>query len=177
MKTLSILATEIYQDLSKQYPNLSELREVTKHYLLNEVTQWTIKGFEQNNSYFIKPKEFSGDDNSAPFEVRLIDIGDGSGYHELKFGNLNTEDDEDRYAWDNKDPYRLQKALFLRNVLESVVVKLLDADKIKGVLFQPYNGDGLGDQRYSYFYNMYSKLKKDGYKLNKVGHNTYVITK
>lgn len=177
MKTLSILATEIYQDLSKRYPNLSELREATKQHLLNEITQWTIKGFEQNNSYFIKPKEFSGDDKSTPFEVRLIDTNDGNGYHELKFGNLNAEDDEDRYAWDDGDPHRLQKALFIRNVLESVVVKLLDAGKIKGVLFQPYDGDGLGDHRYSYFYNMYSKLKKDGYKLNKTGQNAYVITK
>ena len=44
---------------------------------------------------------------------------------------------------------------------------LFETAKITGIMFQPYDGDGLADDRYSYFYNMYSKLGKDKYNLEK----------
>jgi hypothetical protein len=167
MKPLSILALEIYQKLGKQYPNLTERREATKQYILNEITQWNIKTLNQGDNYFFKPKEFIGDKNSPPFEVRLLKSKAVEGYHELKFGNLNASTDKEKFKWDDKDPYRLQKALFLSKVLESKIKPLFETGKIIGIMFQPYNGDGLADDRYSYFYNMYSKLGKDKYDLDK----------
>lgn len=180
MKPLTILALEIYQKLEKQYPNLTERRNATKQYILNEITQWEIKTLEQEDNYFFKPKEFIGDKNSPPFEIRLLKPKAIEGWYELKFGNLNASTDEEKYKWNNKDPYRLQKAVFLTRVLESKIKPLFETGKITGIIFQPYDGDGLADDRYSYFYNMYSKLGKDKYDLEKgegEAEGTYYITK
>jgi hypothetical protein len=179
MRALSIIAIEIYQKLGKYYPNLTERREATKQYILNEITQWDVKTLEQGDNYFFKPIGFIGNKNSPPFEIRLLKSKAVDGYHELKFGNLNASDDGERYKWDDKDPYRLQKALFLVKVLESKIKPLFETGKIMGILFQPYNGDELADDRYSYFYNMYSKLGKDKYDLDKgkfETEGTYFIT-
>jgi hypothetical protein len=167
MRALNVIAIEIYQKLGKQYSNLTERREATKQYILNEITQWGVKSIEQGGNYFFKPKEFIGDKNSPPFEVRLLKSKAIEGWHELKFGNLNAPTDEEKFKWNDEDPYRLQKALFLKKVLESQIKALFENKKITGMMFQPYDGDGLADDRYSYFYNMYSKLGKDKYDLNK----------
>jgi hypothetical protein len=179
MKPLNVIVVEIYQKLEKYYFNLTERREATKQYILNEITQWNIKTLEQEGNYFFRPKEFIGDKNSPPFEIRLLKSKALEGYHELKFGNLNAETDEERYKWDDKDIYKLQKALFLRKVLESKIKSLFETKKIMGIMFQPYEGDGLADDRYSYFYNMYSKLGKNNYDLDKgefETEGTYFIT-
>lgn len=179
MRALNIIAIETYQKLEKHYSNLTERREATKQYILNEITQWGIKTLEQGDNYFFRPKEFKGDKNSPPFEIRLLKSKAIEEYHELKFGNLNASTDEERYKWDDKDPYKLQKALFLKKVLESKIKPLFDSGEIMGIIFQPYDGDGLADDRYSYFYNMYSKLGKDKYDLDKgefETEGTYFIT-
>jgi len=179
MRALTILAIEIYQKLGKHYPNLTECREATRQYILNEITQWGIKTLEQGDNYFFKPKEFIGDKNSPPFEIRLLKSKAVEGYHELKFGNLNAPTDEEKFKWDDKDPYRLQKALFLSRVLESKIKPLFESGKVIGIMFQPYDGDGLANDRYSYFYNMFSKLGKDKYDLDKgefEAEGTYFIT-
>jgi len=179
MRALNIIAIETYQKLEKHYPNLTERREATKQYILNEITQWSIKTLKQGDNYFFRPKEFIGDKNSPPFEIRLLKSKAVEEYHELKFGNLNAETDEEKFKWDDKDPYKLQKALFLRKVLESKIKSLFDSGEIMGIIFQPYDGDGLADDRYSYFYNMYSKLGKDKYDLDKdefKTEDTYFIT-
>lgn len=180
MESLSKLAIPIYQKLSEKYFNLTERREATKQYILTEITQWEIKALEQGDNYFFKPKEFIGDKNSPPFEVRLLKSKTIEGWHELKFGNLNASNDEEKFKWNDKDPYKLQKALFLVKVLESKIKPLFETEKIIGIMFQPYDGDGLADDRYSYFYNMYSKLGKDKYNLEKgefEAEGTYFITK
>lgn len=180
MRSLTTLAVPIYQRLGKKYPNLTERAEATKQYILNEISHWTIKSLENDGNYFFKPKEFQGDSKSAPFEVRLLKSKALEDYHELKFGNLNAEDDEEKFKWDNNDPYKLQKALFLKNVLETKVKRLFDSGNIMGILFQPYTGDGLQDDRVSYFYNMYSKLGKGEYDFEKgefETDGTYFITK
>lgn len=178
MIPLTILAAEIYTEMG-EYLNLSEKREATKQYILNEISQWKISSMEQSGNYFFKPIEFKGNKNSPPFEIRLLRSKALEGYHELKFGNLNATDDETRFKWDNKDPYRLQKALFLKRVLESNIKSLFDKGSITGIMFQPYDGDGLADDRYTYFYNMYTKLGKDKYDLD-VGEfetqGTYFVT-
>jgi len=179
MRSLTILAIPIYQTLGKKYLNLTERAEATKQYIINEITQWTIKSLNQDENYFFKPNQFQGSSKSTPFEVRLLKSKALEGYHELKFGNLNAEEDEEKFKWDDNDPYKLQKALFLKNVLETKVKKLLDSEHIMGILFQPYKGDGLEDDRLSYFYNMYSKLGKDKYDLDKgefEAEGTYFIT-
>lgn len=180
MRALTVIAVEIYQKLEKYYPNLTERREATKQYILNEITHWEVKTLEQGGNYFFKPVEFIGDKNSPPFEIRLLKSKAIEGWHELKFGNLNASTDEEKYKWNDKDPYRLQKAVFLARVLESKIKPLFETEKIIGIIFQPYDGDGLADDRYSYFYNMYSKLGKDKYDLEKgefEAEGTYFITK
>jgi len=112
MRALNIIAIETYQKLEKHYSNLTERREATKQYILNEITQWGIKTLEQGDNYFFRPKEFKGDKNSPPFEIRLLKSKAIEEYHELKFGNLNASTDEERYKWDDKDPYKLQKLYF-----------------------------------------------------------------
>lgn len=177
MESISILAIEIYQKLGKKYTSLSKLREATKNYILSEISQWTIKSTQQGDNYFFKPEEFSGDKNSSPFEVRLFKSGMPglSDFHEIKFGNLNAETDSERFKWERSDPYKFQKALFLKTVLETKVIALLNSGKIGGIVFEPYDVDGLGDQRYSFFYNMYSKLGKDKWDLEK-DDGVYFIT-
>jgi hypothetical protein len=175
MRALTILATEIYQKLG-QYSNLTERREATKHYILNEITQWTIKPVVFGDVRAFKPVEFLGDEVSLPFEVRLMH-NPKNGYGELKFGNLNAKTDEEKYKWSDKDPNRLLKALFLHKVLEKKIIPLISSGEVKGVTFTPYNGDELGDERYSYFYNMFSKLNiNKQYNLQKE-NGSYLITK
>ena len=179
MRALTAIAVEIYQNLKEQYLGPYERMEATKQYILNEITHWGVKTLEQGDNYFFKPKEFIGDKNSPPFEIRLLKSKAVEGYHELKFGNLNAPTDEEKFKWDDKDPYRLQKALFLTKVLENKIKPLFETGKITGIMFQPYDGDGLAGDRYSYFYNMFSKLGKDKYDLDKgefEAEGTYFIT-
>jgi hypothetical protein len=179
MRALNVIAIEIYQKLGKQYPNLTERREATRQYILNEITQWDIKTLHQGNNYYFKPDGFKGDNTSSQFEVRLV-YNPELQYHELKFGNLNAETDEKKFKWDDKDPYRLQKALFLRNVLYNKVKVLLQNEDIMGIFFIPYDKDDLGSDRLSYFLNMYSNLNKNNFTLEKGEFETegmYFITK
>ena len=159
MESTSKLAIPIYQKLSRKYSNLTERREATKQYILNEITQWSIKSLEQDEGYFYKPVEFKETKDSKPFQIWLTNEGDKT--YELKFGDLNTPTDEEKFKWDDNDPYKLQKALFLVKVLENKVIPLFKNDKIEKIKFTPYDGDGLGEDRLSYFYNMFSKLNKN----------------
>jgi len=173
MKSLSMLAVPIYQKLAQGYPNLAERREATKQYLLKEITHWGIKELEQNNSYFFKPIEFEKTENSKPFQVRLL--LEDNGFHSLKFGDLNAQTDKERFEWDENDPFKLNKALFLYDVINKKIIPLLQKNKIKGIQFEPYDGDGLESERLSYFNNMYNKLGKDFTWYQK--ENTFYITK
>jgi hypothetical protein len=173
MKSLSMLAVPIYQKLAGKYANLAERREATRQYLLKEIIHWGIKELEQNGSYFFKPIEFERTENSKPFQVRLV--LEDNGFHNLKFGDLNALTDNEKFEWDENDPYRLNKALFLYNVINKKIIPLLQNDIIKGIQFEPYDGDGLGDERLSYFSNMYNKLGKQ-FSWNKE-ENIYYIKK
>ena len=177
MKSLTVLAIPIYQRLTEKYTDPTERAEATRQYILNEITHWKIKSISTNEVYAFKPVEFKGTKDSKPFEVRLTKTGPYQGMYELKFGDLNAETDAEMYLWDDKDPYRMQKALFLRQVLESKIAPMLQSGKINAIVFSPYDGDGLGDQRYSYFYNMYSKIGKDKFDLQPLDDQTYMITK
>jgi hypothetical protein len=176
MKSLSTLTTEVYQNLSKKYSNLIERKEATKQYILTEITHWTIKSLYQGKNYYFKPFEFNGTENSKPFEVRLV-LDQGNGYHELKFGNLNADSPKDQYEWDDKDPYKLQKSLFLIKVLETKVMPMILDGTIKGLEFVPFDQDGLGDDRLSYFYNMFSKLGKDKVEWKSMGGMYFIYKK
>jgi hypothetical protein len=179
MRALNVIAIEIYQNLREQYRGPYERMEATRQYILNEITQWDIKTLRQGNNYYFKPDNFKGDNTSPQFEVRLI-YNPELQYHELKFGNLNAETDEKKFKWDDKDPYRLQKALFLRSVLHNKVKVLLQNEDIMGIFFIPYDKDNLGSDRLSYFLNMYSNLNKNDFTLEKGEFETegmYFITK
>jgi len=159
MQSLSILATEIYISLDKNITNLNERREATKNFILNEITQWSIFEKQINGGYLFVPKEFKGNEKSPYFDVRLIN-NPFYDLLEMKFGNLNAETDEEKFFWDPKDPYRLQKALFLKKVISEKIIPLFVSKKIKGIYFTPYDGDGYKDDRVSYFYNMFKQLNK-----------------
>lgn len=177
MKSLTLLALEIYDKVNKRYNSTEENSPVTKQHLLNEVTQWTVEEIDiGNGSYEFIPKEFDGEPDSPDFTVKLRYDTD-KGYHELKFGNLSALDIKDRYLWIENDPYRLQKSLFLFKALQKVV-KLLESGKVKQVVFSPYFDDGHGNDRMSYFKNMYKKLdtSKFEFKYDKQ-LNLYIVTK
>lgn len=178
MRALTVLAIDIYQNLSSIYSNLTERKEATKQYILNEITQWGIKELKQGGNYFFKPLEFEGTEDSAPFMVRLV-YDPGFRKHELKFGNLNAISEKDMYKWDDNDPYRLQKALFLKNMLNKYILPLILNGDINGVTFSPYDLDGLGSDRLSYFRNMFDKVGKEKLNWGEVGdeHKKYFITK
>ena len=176
MRSLTILAVPIYLSLSEQYKNPYEREEATARYILNEVTHWTIKSVQMHGIMSFKPTEFSGDDNSLPFEIRLIE-NKKDGFWELKFGDLNTKSEEDRYGWKDEDPHKLQKALFLHDVLNKRVTKMIKDGQIKGVKFSPYDGDGLGDDRLSYFKGMFQKLNKKSEFSWYSKDGTYYVTK
>jgi hypothetical protein len=176
MQSLTVLAIPIYQQLGKQYPNLSERREATRQYLLKEITHWDIKELEQNGSYFFKPIGFERNKNSKLFQVRLV--LEDNGFYNLKFGDLNASTDDEKFEWNENDPYKLQKALFLNDVIDKKIIPLLQNNIIKGIQFEPYDEDELGDERVSYFSNMFNKLGKD--KFNWVYNkeeDKYFITK
>lgn len=175
MKSLSILITEIYQTLGKQYHNLNERKSATKDYILTEISQWNIKKFNSGDIISFKPVEFNPSIDSPSFEVRLVhDSYDD--YWELKFGNLNAATQDDQYKWDNNDPYKLQKALFLQKVILNEIVEFLKNSNIKGIKFTPYDEDGLESDRLSYFQNMYKKLNSKEFRVSN-NDNTFYITK
>ena len=166
MRTLTILATEIYQKLGKQYPNLTERKKATKQHILTEISQWAIKKGTFNDVIAFTPVEFKGTADSSPFEVRLAyDIDDN--FWELKFGDLNASTPEEQFKWNDKDPYRLQKALFLQTVLTKEILPFIKTTNSEGIKFQPYDGDGLEDERLSYFQNMFKKLNKNDFDFSK----------
>ena len=163
MESLTKLAIPIYQKLGKKFPNLNERAEATKQFIINEITQWSIKESIQGKNYFFKPNEFNGTEDSIPFEVRLIYIPDYDLY-QLKFGNLNAPNEEEMYKWDRNDSFKLQKALFLQKVITNKITPLFKSGDIKGIEFMPYIDDEYGDDRLSYFRNMFDKLGKDEFK-------------
>jgi hypothetical protein len=177
MRSLTLLATEIYQTLGN-YSNLTERKEATRQYILTEITQWGIKKQKLNQGAVLifKPKEFKPSENSLPFEVSL----EYNGYEdiwELTFGNLEAWTDEEQYKWDDKDPNRLPKALFLQKVLTTEVLPFLRKDTSGGIKFVPYNEDGHGADRLSYFQNMFRKLDSSEFQLNQGDDAWYIIRK
>ena len=174
MESLTILAIPIYQQLRKQYPNLNERIEATTQHILNEVTQWSIKELIQDGNYYFKPVEFEGTEDSKPFQVRLV--LEDNGFYNLKFGNLNASSASKMFQWDKNDPYKLNKALFLYNVINKKIVPLLQNNTIERIQFEPYEEDELGDDRLSYFRNMFDKLGKDKFTWYKED-NIYYIKK
>ena len=179
MKSLTLLAIEIYQKLGKEYPNLTERREATKQYILTEITQWSIKKLNQGNVIIFKPREFKGTNDSSPFEVRLV-YDSNDNFWELKFGNLNAPTPEDQFKWDNNDSNRLPKALFLQKIMNDEVIPFMKNTESEGIKFEPYNGDGMEDDRLSYFQNMFRKLNSNEFEFNE-GYSdedgTWYITK
>lgn len=175
MRSLTNLALEVYHKIKRQGNTVEENRQIIKEYLLSEIQQWTIKQAKKGNNYFFTPLEFDGTPESPPFEVRLFDSLDLQ-LHELKFGNLSATDNEERYRWEENDPYRLQKALFLYKVLERVA-GMLERGEIEGIAFGPWTMDGLGSERMSYFKNMFNKIDKGRFKMEyKKALNVFVIT-
>lgn len=177
MESLTKLAIPIYQQISKRYNNLLERKKATKQYILNEITRWSIKKTEHINNYFFKPDEFKGTQDSKPFDVRLAYDSAADSY-ELKFGNLNATSPSKMYQWDDKDPYKLQKALFLADVINKEIVPLMVNGEVTKIQFSPHDEDGLADDRLSYFRNMFDKLGKDKFNwdYNKE-EQKYFITK
>ena len=179
MKSLTLLAIEIYQKLGKEYPNLTERREATKQYILTEITQWSIKKLNQGNVIIFKPREFKGTNDSSPFEVRLV-YDSNDNFWELKFGNLNAPTPEDQFKWDNNDSNRLPKALFLQKIMNDEIIPFMKNTESEGIKFDPYYGDGMVDDRLSYFQNMFRKLNSNEFEFNK-GYSdeddTWYITK
>jgi len=166
MVSLTKLAVPIYQSLSKKYKNLTERKEATKLFILNEITQWTIKESKSSTLVAYKPREFSGTSTSKPFEVRLV-LDPDDNYWELKFGNMNAPTTKEQFNWDDKDPFKLQKAVFLHRVLETKVIPFIkDTDSV-GIKFIPYNDDSKGEDRLSYFMNMFNRLNKNDFELTR----------
>jgi hypothetical protein len=178
MRSLTILATEVYQSLT-HFVNLTERKEATVQYILTEITQWGIKKLNQGDVLIFKPREFKGTNDSSPFEVRLV-YDSSDNFWELKFGNLNAPTPEEQFKWDDSDPNRLSKALFLQKVMNNEIIPFLENTDSEGIKFEPYDGDGLEDDRLSYFQNMFKKLNNNEFEFNK-GYfeedDTWYITK
>ena len=170
MVSLSILIAEVYQTQCTRYSSIDEQVAATEHYILNEITKWSIQVKPTPGVVAFVPV---GNNLASRFEVRLLHKANTDMW-ELKFGNLSATSEEEMYAWESTD--KLQKALFLREVLEKYVVPALEDNTIKGIEFRPYADDGLESDRLSYFKNMYHKLAKSKYTLSQEG-NTYYITK
>lgn len=170
MESLSTLIVKIYQTQCNHYSNIDEQVVATKHHILNEITQWGIQVKPTPGMVTFIP---DGNNLSSRFEVRLLHKSN-SDMWELKFGNLSADNEEEMYSWESTD--KLQKALFVREVLEKYIAPALENNTINGIEFRPYDGDGKGNDRLSYFKNMYHKLAKSKYVMSQEG-NTYYITK
>jgi hypothetical protein len=177
MESLTKLIIPIYQQISKRYTNLLERKKATKQYILNEITRWSINKTQNINNYFFRPDGFKGTQDSKPFDVRLMyDVNADS--YELKFGNLNASSASKMFQWDDKDPYKLQKALFLADVINKEIIPLMINGDVTKIQFSPHDEDDLANDRLSYFRNMFDKLGKDkfNWKYNKE-EDKYFITK
>lgn len=176
MRSITFLTLPIYQKTSKFGKSIQENIQATKNFILTEITQWTVKKLKRNNNYFFTPIEFKPTLESPPFEIRLA-YNEELKFHELKFGNLAAVELEDKYRWSDNDPFRLQKGLFLYKVLD-IISRMLERDKIEGVTFAPWTGDGLGSERMSYFKNMFNKLNVDRFEMKyQKDQNLFIISK
>ena len=177
MEYITTLARPIYQMLFDEYPKMNDRINATKRFILENITQWTIKKrIDDNGNYIFKPKEFEGLEGSDSFEVILLKNGNTKDY-QLKFGNFKESDPKKMYAKKDSDSHKLRKALFLINVLQKEVVKLFYDNEIETIYFDPYSEDGLGSDRLAYFKNMFNKLNKDDdFELTKM-HDIYSINK
>lgn len=169
---LSVLV-EIDQKINTIGMSLTERNKNLWRHLLTEVTQWGIRTIDQSPLSYIFIPETSPEEETS-FSVQLVQSMENPGYWQLKFGNLKAGTDKEKYTWDKKDPQRLRKALFLRNVLEQKVKGMLENGDIGLLYFTPYLDDGLGDERRYFFNNLFDKLKPQGARMWGE-ENTYFI--
>lgn len=171
---LSYILLEMYQQNLSKYGRGKNNEDAIKQ-LINEVTKWNIKSLNLGNTISFKPKENNN------FEVRLI-LDKENNVWELKFGNLNATTDDERFKWEKNDPYRMQKSIFLNNIFQEEIPKLLDNNTIEKIQFNPYDGDGLGEMRLEMFEDIVNKINKINknnkthYKMTQNGDN-YIIEK
>lgn len=157
-------------------PNIGKRAEIVAKHLLTEVIHWSIGIKKDDAGITYYPSEFDGDENSSPFVVRLFDwVVDG--LWELKFGNMDSNEPGEKFKWNKDDPNRVKKALFLIDVLENEVPKLFEDGTIEKLVFTPYNSDGLGNDRLSYFKNMFNKINKNNEYDWRFDENAYIISK
>jgi len=166
MESLPSILKDIYIGIKKQNKNLQERKQGLAKYLLTEVSKWTIETTVRNSeiqgleNYIFHPREFVGTEKSAPFSVRLTynGLNDGDYFlHDLVFGNFEKHQEHYRYEWDKNDPLKLQKSLFLLDVLNQIAT-LIQTGKIEGIAFLAYMDDGLGPERMKYFTKLFKKL-------------------
>ena len=170
MVSLSTLIAEIYQTQCTRYSSIDEQVAATKHYMLNEITQWGVQVKSTSGMVKFIPVE---NDLVPPFEVRLL-YKSNQDVWELKFDDVLATSEEETSPLE--PIHKLQRALFIREVLEKYVALAMDNGTFGCIEFNPLKGDGLERERLSYFKNMYNKLAKSKYVMSQEG-NTYYITK
>ena len=157
MITLKELILEVYSQFSAKQYTLSERSRLTHNFILNEIDKWGIKTYPTNsNSYIFYPKNFVKPLSNSPLiQVSLTKTIDG---WELKFGDLNNP--KDPYKWIDNDPNRLQKALFVKDVLENKIIPIILDNKIDKFFYPIENEDNKEQRRKSFFDNMLQKIEQ-----------------
>jgi hypothetical protein len=155
--TLKELILEVYSQFSAKQYTLSERSRLTHNFILNEIDKWGIKTYPTNsNSYIFYPKDFVKPLSNSPLiQVSLTKTIDG---WELKFGDLNNP--KDPYKWIDNDPNRLQKALFVKDVLENKIIPIILDNKIDKFFYPIENEDNKEQRRKSFFDNMLQKIEQ-----------------
>ena len=69
MESLSTLIAKVYQTQCSNYSNIDEQVAATKHYILNEITQWSVQVKPAPGMVTFIPVE---SDLNSQFEVRLL---------------------------------------------------------------------------------------------------------
>ena len=175
MITLKELILEVYSKYPASKYSLSERSSLTNSFIINEITRWSVKELPTNkNSYVFYPKEFTKPlPNSPLIQIALTHTIEG---WELKFGDLDNPNDP--YRWDDNDPNRRQKALFIKDVLENQIIPIILDNKISKFFYPIEDSDGKEEKRKSFFNNMLKKIERTTpYNINqKKINNLYWVT-
>jgi hypothetical protein len=154
VRSYALILMEIYS--TQKGKNIEDRIQKTKNHL-QEITTWSIKKPFVTSKFTIYSPDIQINNPEERWGVYLEERNDmGDNVWEIKFGYYNKPDPEDKFFWKDNDPERFQKSHFIQNVLKTEISPLLKVNNSK-IIFDPYDGDGRGDDRLSYFTNMFIK--------------------
>ncbi len=183
---LSVILWEMYSKNASEGKGVGKPNYALIESILEGIKKWGTKkmpssmissiGLNPSNVEEYRPVLPQGQILNTPISVRMQkDINDD--LWEIKFGNFTEKDEKDIYKLDPNDDQRLNKAVWVDDLVQNEIVNDMIQNNKKGLKFKPYSDDGFEDYRLGLFKKIYNKLDKTKFQWNNLPNNWYSITK